>query len=1250
MADTIEKSIRLKFEAAGIEVTKENVDALVKAFWQMPNVIKNIETGADILEKMKQASEEYVRIESEINRLKSAKPAEATSDEVAINKRVRASREILENTQKELELAKQRAAQEKETLDALRNRIEKTKSELSGGITAPSDYSLFTPKEEGRIKKILLDYNTATKSLSNEKPDTKAYNELVRRIEKAKIDFDTTVREALQRMEKEASKTPEASNVKRLESDIVKQIKEVQAAEEKAQQDITAKKQRAAQEALKIREAQIEREKNLIANLQVQHKKAVDQGKMEEARAARERIRQEEAVTAAKKAQQKEAARNTRNLGTTASSVASLLGTNGAVLSGITSITSALMSMSGVGVAAIATIGGVLVMYKIGSTFFGIAKSIASCTAELMGFSNSLSLSGFIGKLREVADYSRSITTQSKQISIAVDRMAIYSKAVERAGLESDAFAKRVSYLGKQLQGAYTGNSKEVLAVLDGMGLKIGKLMAMPAEERFAAVARGIANIKNSASQAQAAIMLFERSGTTLIPFFKEFDAKLTEAEKVLGRLPQVLRENSALFMDISNNMRDLSIKGKQFFAGFLAGMGNEFNGFLEKILGQDFTGLGEKLGKKVAGAFDIAKNGDIVKGIQNIIEKMVESLPYFLEAFSEGIIAVFEDIDWVSLGTSIGKSIGKSIWVAIKEHQKLMLLPGMSIGKRLRDYIEKEVYWDSYLMKQGSQQKENQESNFSKWYDKYIPNVYDIDRIINEQTSATNNVYDKISHQAELYEQYAKAIKELEKKIADSEADLTINDVTKRLNKLNFSKQIEDLLNKQKETITARVTLDSSLGPSLKKDIESLTNQIDSYARQNKALSLTVDFDSTGLEKLITNAQKQISDLQNKASNNKWDPYEKQVQSINELIVKQYELNYLYKRASQSEIITNQEKFNKLLAEGKRQIESYKNSLRELEIQQKKITLNFKYQDLANQRNDIKYNADNALNDWRNLSNQDPESRYYITQDALTRQTFLIEDQIKVKKDLLKVEHDIVAAQQLQNDILALQRELIQTNFEKKNAVDPTSLADNMKYAMKELYDNSKTVEQSIGSGFVSVANTIKTSFSDCFYSLIRGTATVEDAFMALGESILNSLVKALTDAVAEAIMLNLLLPGFSGIFGFAIPGFASGGKVKGGRKLIQVNENGEEYVVSAKGVNPDNMRYLEWANRGGSIGDLAQYTGAEGTSISSYVASESPASQPERTVKQITVRSQAEIRDEWKRGGLIEFVRSANLRRGWA
>ena len=235
----------------------------------------------------------------------------------------------------------------------------------------------------------------------------------------------------------------------------------------------------------------------------------------------------------------------------------------------------------------------------------------------------------------------------------------------------------------------------------------------------------------------------------------------------------------------------------------------------------------------------------------------------------------------------------------------------------------------------------------------------------------------------------------------------------------------------------------------------------------------------------------------------------------------------------------------------------------------------------------------------------------------------------------------------------------------------------------------------------FTNVGNTMSSSLSTCFFDIIKGTKTAGDAFKALGQSIVDSMLKAVTDTIAAFIMRNTVCLALNAIFGETVVaqnaatnaatiaqdtaaaaeettiwtfpavlksiatwggaaligaailmsvlasfgGFAEGGRVEGPMQLAWFNEQGSEFVVSAKSPR-SNDRYLEMANRGINLDTLFR-------AIPARELRESDGSQVVTgggNSKVLMIRTQSELREEWKRGGVVDYVRSEFKKRGWS
>jgi hypothetical protein len=191
---------------------------------------------------------------------------------------------------------------------------------------------------------------------------------------------------------------------------------------------------------------------------------------------------------------------------------------------------------------------------------------------------------------------------------------------------------------------------------------------------------------------------------------------------------------------------------------------------------------------------------------------------------------------------------------------------------------------------------------------------------------------------------------------------------------------------------------------------------------------------------------------------------------------------------------------------------------------------------------------------------------------------------QIQAKGPLLEIEQDQI--NQLTLEIGKLQSEIKSLD----GALNKTSIFDGVRDgfisfidSIGSAYDIAKNITQ-------STATSISDSLGNALTGLIMQTKTVSQAFAEMGLQILNSIVSMIMGIVAQLVVAAAIIAPLNwmtgGIFGgmmkmFSFGMFAEGGRVSGGRQMIQVNEDGSEYVVSAKSPK-SNDRWLELANQG--------------------------------------------------------------------
>lgn len=267
---------------------------------------------------------------------------------------------------------------------------------------------------------------------------------------------------------------------------------------------------------------------------------------------------------------------------------------------------------------------------------------------------------------------------------------------------------------------------------------------------------------------------------------------------------------------------------------------------------------------------------------------------------------------------------------------------------------------------------------------------------------------------------------------------------------------------------------------------------------------------------------------------------------------------------------------------------------------------------------------------------------------NLLNRQNTELGKQLDAKRELFDLLGDPEQEAAYEREITMLERAIELNN----NAIERTrnqselsefSLGPDMTSFSVQFEQMTLGLQNSWGSLAIQMASTTRgmadtltSGLGGAFSEIIMGTKSVGEAFANMGMMLLNAMVSAITEIIAKWLVMKTIMSVFNvgsgGILG-GLLGFADGGRIPAGERLVRVNEEGSEYVVSARSPRV-NDAWLDYANHGGRLADFA--------------AAQSTATAAPSASKSVIVRSQSEIRREWKESGLIEFVKDGFGKRG--
>ncbi len=155
---------------------------------------------------------------------------------------------------------------------------------------------------------------------------------------------------------------------------------------------------------------------------------------------------------------------------------------------------------------------------KIGASIGGLGAAI---TAPMIAAAAAFAESG------------SALLHMSERTGMSVEALSNLGYAAKQSGTDLEGVETGI----RRLQKAMTAGSLEnqqAAQTFQNLGLNIQRLMKLKPDEQFNTVATRLAAIANPAARAGAAMMLFGRSGTALLPMIEHLGA-LTEEFKTLG-------------------------------------------------------------------------------------------------------------------------------------------------------------------------------------------------------------------------------------------------------------------------------------------------------------------------------------------------------------------------------------------------------------------------------------------------------------------------------------------------------------------------------------------------------------------------------------------------------------------------------------------------------------------------------------------------------------------------------------------
>jgi TP901 family phage tail tape measure protein len=169
-------------------------------------------------------------------------------------------------------------------------------------------------------------------------------------------------------------------------------------------------------------------------------------------------------------------------------------------------------------------------MNAAAATLKGFGTRVAEVGAVMSGIGAAIT-APFIAATKSFADAGSRLYDLSQRTGLSVEALSALKYAAEQSGSSLEAVEVAIKKMEVGLTKAADG-SKEMIGALDDIGLKVSDFQGMNPEQMFAKISGAIAAIPDPARKAAAAVALFGKSGTQLLPMLQDFRALSAEAQK----------------------------------------------------------------------------------------------------------------------------------------------------------------------------------------------------------------------------------------------------------------------------------------------------------------------------------------------------------------------------------------------------------------------------------------------------------------------------------------------------------------------------------------------------------------------------------------------------------------------------------------------------------------------------------------------------------------------------------------------
>ncbi len=225
---------------------------------------------------------------------------------------------------------------------------------------------------------------------------------------------------------------------------------------------------------------------------------------------------------------------------------------------------------------------------KFGSRCYDTFNSVAYALETAFSIAKN-TISGLVNSF---ADYGDAIAKMSQRTGIATQTLSEFDYIAGQCGTNLDTFETAIKQMEKTLAGAASG-SAEAQKKLADIGVAMYELQGKTPDEQFRRIAQAIASLPDPAQRAAAAMAMFGRSGTDLLPLMNSGANAIDELSQKAHELGLVLSDEDYQAAEDANDAMDN-------FKRSLDGVKMQMSSALTPILTKVANGIANVSGKVI--------------------------------------------------------------------------------------------------------------------------------------------------------------------------------------------------------------------------------------------------------------------------------------------------------------------------------------------------------------------------------------------------------------------------------------------------------------------------------------------------------------------------------------------------------------------------------------------------------------------------------------------------------------------------